>query len=50
MQVYQDKVYDLLNSESCDELFVREHPKKGEDLKLVFDYIPKRHFAFDSLQ
>eukprot|EP00795_Rhopilema_esculentum_P002970 gene2970-1224_t len=29
VQVYQDKVYDLLNPECKDELFVREHPKKG---------------------
>ena len=30
VQVYQDKVYDLLNPESNDELCVREHPRKGE--------------------
>jgi len=29
VQVYQDKVYDLLNPESNDELCVREHPRKG---------------------
>eukprot|EP00794_Sanderia_malayensis_P020469 gene20469-22485_t len=29
VQVYQDKVYDMLSPDSKDELFLREHPKKG---------------------
>ena len=36
LQIYQEKIYDLLNSTSKIELSLREHPVKGE--KICFTY------------
>ncbi len=65
VQVYQDKVYDMLSQDCKDELCLREHPKKGENpfeclisffylMMLILVYFPSLHFARtgrpDSLQ
>ena len=39
LQIYQEKIYDLLNSTNKVELSLREHPVKGLDLyKLTVTY------------
>ena len=35
LQIYQEKIYDLLNSTSKIELSLREHPVKGEDIYVI---------------
>ena len=40
LQIYQEKIYDLLNSTSKIELSLREHPVKGEDIYVI----PILHF------
>ena len=36
LQIYQEKIYDLLNSSSKIELSLREHPVKGEDIYVTY--------------
>ena len=36
LQVYQEKVYDLINTRFIVDLAVREHPKKGTKKDLYF--------------
>lgn len=38
LQIYQEKIYDLLNSTSKIELSLREHPVKGEDIYVTYTW------------
>jgi len=38
MQIYQEKIYDLLNETRTVELSLREHPKKGMYAFLVITF------------
>ena len=39
LQIYQEKIYDLLNSTSKIELSLREHPVKGEDIYVTYTWV-----------
>ena len=39
LQIYQEKIYDLLNSSSKIELSLREHPVKGEDIYVTYTWL-----------
>ena len=39
LQIYQEKIYDLLNSTSKIELSLREHPVKGEDIYVTYTWL-----------
>jgi len=39
LQIYQEKIYDLLNSTNKVELSLREHPVKGLYLCIQFEQI-----------
>ena len=39
LQIYQEKIYDLLNSTSKIELSLREHPVKGEDIYVTYSWV-----------
>jgi len=42
LQIYQEKIYDLLNSTSKIELSLREHPVKGEDIYVTYTWVLSR--------
>lgn len=56
LQIYQEKIYDLLNSTNKVELSLREHPVKGLylcifeqiDLPLLFNQSFLRDYEADS--
>ena len=39
LQIYQEKIYDLLNSTSKIELSLREHPVKGEEICFTYTWV-----------
>lgn len=39
LQIYQEKIYDLLNSTSKIELSLREHPVKGEQIYVTCTWV-----------
>lgn len=39
LQIYQEKIYDLLNSTSKIELSLREHPVKGEEIYVTYTWV-----------
>ncbi|XP_066935661.1 kinesin-like protein KIF15 isoform X3 [Clytia hemisphaerica] len=39
MQIYQEKIYDLLNETRTVELSLREHPKKGVYIENLTEYV-----------
>ena len=39
LQIYQEKIYDLLNSTSKIELSLREHPVKGEEICVTYTWV-----------
>lgn len=41
LQVYQEKVYDLLNPRFIVDLPVREHPKKGMRANMPLQHLNK---------
>ena len=50
LQVYQEKVYDLLNPRLMVDLPVREHPKKGTHAEPNFVNYPQIARCWGSIQ